>query len=535
MKIVLGCLTACVVVIGLAGCTKSSGVADVNDTLRRGINGEPSTLDPTFAGDTFSTELIQDLYEGLTEATSDGGVIPGTAESWEIDPTGTEYTFKLRADARWSNGAPVTAQQFVEAWRRAVNPKNGSPEADNLRSIVGASAILAGKAPLETLGVSAPSQRVLLVKLIAPTPYLPQILSHPITFPIYSEASAQSHRSTAWVSNGAYVLERWNPGASIHLARNESYWDKAHVQITHVEYQFITDEAAQFARFRTGEIDLTDVVPANALPTLRAAHSKELVLSPFLATVYYGLNLQQGPTANNVQLRQSLAMAVDRKRLVESLGFGQAPAYGFLPAGISNYSPQTFSWSDLSDQQRIAEAQRLFKASRPPSDAPLTMRVLYNSNPTIKQTAIVVATMWKEVLGINTVFDDEEYRVFLQSRHDRSRWDAARLNWSADFNDASNFLEIFRQPSPNNDEAYANPNVDHLLEKAENTADLMIRRTLLEKVESTVLADYPVIPLYFSVSRRLVKPYVAGLQPTPLNQVPSKSLRLTVDGRINGQ
>lgn len=522
------------VLLALLACTHPADPAGSRLTLKRGINGEPATLDPAGAGDAFSTDLIQDLYEGLTVATPDGQVTPGVAESWTVDSTGTEYTFKLRADARWSNGAPVTAQQFIAAWRRVVDPKSGSPEADNLRLIAGAGAILAGKAPPETLAVTATSPRVLIVKLQAPAPYLPQLLSHSVTFPTFSPESAKSHDAARWVSNGAYVLRMWQPGSSIELARNDHYWDKEHVHIPNVQYQFVPDEESQFARFRTGEIDLTDVVPANALPALRAAHSTELMLAPYLATAYYGLNLEHGPAAHNVQLRQALAMAIDRRRLVDALGFGQAPAYGFVPMGIWNYSPQTFSWKALSDAERIAEAQRLFRAAGWPEGTPLTMHVLYNSNPTIRQTVILIAAMWKDVLGINTELTEEEYRVFLQSRHDRSRWDAARLNWIADFNDASNFLEIFRHSSANDDEAYSNPEVDRLLDEAEGTADASKRRSLLEEVESKVLNDYPIIPLYFSVSRRLVKPYVSGLRPSPLNIVPSKTLQMISEGNSGG-
>ena len=510
----------------LAGCGRPSSPPGVEATLRRGLNGEPSTVDPALAGDTYSADLLQDLYEGLTVVAPNGQVTPGVAASWTIDSTGTEYTFMLRPNARWSNGTPITAQQFVTAWRRVVDPKVGSPLGDNLRLIAGASAILAGKAAVDTLGVTALSAGVLRVKLQTPAPYLPQILAYSAAFPVYSAESAKSHSPATWVSNGAYVLNDWSPGTSIQLTRNERYWNKENVRIPHVDYQFSADEASQFARYRTGQIDLTDVVPANALPALRAAHSTELSLTPFLATAYYGLNLSKGPLAQNTTLRQALNMAIDRRRLVDALGFGQLPAYGFVPAGVWNYSPRSFPWKDLSDEARIAEARRLFQVAGYRQDTPLTLRVLYNSNPAIKQTAVLVAAMWKEVLGIDSVLTDEEFRVFLQSRHDRSRWDVVRLNWNADFNDASNFLEIFRQTSTNNDEAYANSEVNRLLEEAERTADSAGRRALLEKAESTVLDDYPIIPLYFLVSRRLVKPYVLGLEPTPLNVVPSKTLRL---------
>jgi oligopeptide transport system substrate-binding protein len=219
-------------------------------------------------------------------------------------------------------------------------------------------------------------------------------------------------------------------------------------------------------------------------------------------------------------------MAVDRRRLVDALGFGQTPAYGFLPEGIWNYTPQSFPWRSLTDEARVAEAQRLYKAAGFTPDSPLKLRLLYNANPIIQQTAVIVADMWKKVLGVDVELTGEEYRVFLESRHDRSRWDVVRLSWNADYNDAGNFLEIFSRNSPNNDEAYKSPVVDDLLTAAQASADAVGRRELLQKAESAMLNDYPIIPLYFFVSKRLVKPYVLGLHPSPLNSAPSSTLRM---------
>jgi len=515
------------VLAGVSGCGARKHAAPETSVLRRGLSGEPSTLDPAAVSDTFSGDVVRDTYQGLTTESPTGEAVPGVASAWTVDASGTLYTFTLRPDARWSNGQAVQAQDFIRAMRRAVDPKEASPAADNLRLIAGASDILAGKAPTDSLGVSSPSAGVLQIKLVAPAAYFPLLLSNTVAFPIFSADTAKRHDATNWVSNGAYVLESWNPGASIRLKRNEYYWDKAHVPIAEVEYQFSADEASQFARYRSGGLDMTDSVPANAIQGLRASHSPELLLAPFLATAYYGLNLAQGPTAHSAQLRQALNMAVDRQRLVDALGFGQTPAYGFLPEGIWTYTPQSFPWKSLTDEARIAEAQRLYKAAGYTPDSPLKLRLLYNSNPIIQQTAVMVADMWKHVLGVNVELTGEEYRVFLESRHDRSRWDVVRLSWNADYNDAGNFLEIFGRNSPNNDEGYASPIVDDLLRAAEASPDPMGRRELLQKAESAMLNDYPIIPLYFFVSKRLVKPYVLGLHPSPLNSAPSSTLRMT--------
>src|SRR5271170_7231136 len=225
-----------------AGCHAKHGQPaqvssfDKTATLRRGLGGEPGTLDPGAAADSFSLEVLGDLYEGLTAESADGTVVPGVAASWTVDPTDTRYEFHLRHDARWSNGAPVRAQDFVNAWRRVVDPKQASPVADNLRVIVGAEAIIAGRADLSSLGVSAPRDDVLAVVLTRPAPFFPQLLTHYSTFPVFSEAAAKSHDSKTWVSNGAYVLSSWTPGGTLQLSKNPTYWDRDHVGISNVIY-----------------------------------------------------------------------------------------------------------------------------------------------------------------------------------------------------------------------------------------------------------------------------------------------------------
>ena len=520
LTVLLALLTA------LLGCSPAGPSLPSAQTLRRGLGGEPSTLDPARAVDTFSIEVLRDLYEGLTSETPTGEVIPGVASSWTVDTNGTTYTFELRPDAFWSNGQVVRAEDFVRAWRRVLDPKQSSPLADDLRIISGASSIISGKSAPDSLGVYAASDRVLVVKLEMPAPYLPQVLTHSVAYPIYSADSAASHSPSAWVSNGPYVLSSWEPGTAIKMTRNSKYSGRESVHIPNVTYEIVPDENAQLSRYRAGEIDITDTVPANALPALRAGHSKELVIAPFLATAYYGLNLAAPPFKDNRKLRQAVSMAIDRKRLVDTLGFGQLEAFGFVPPGAWNYTPQSWRWKNLSDDERLAEAKKLYAEAGYSERKPLHLRLLYNSNPTIRNTAIVIASMWKEALGVDTQLIEEEYRVFLQSRLDKSEWDVVRLGWTADFNDASNFLDVFRDHSGNNDSGYTNSSYEASLDTAAHTADPQSRRSILEYSEQTMLEDYPIIPLYFYVSKRLVKTYVHGVQSNPLNRIRSKDLTI---------
>jgi len=516
--------------LAVSACNQQSSQPPLNDeasVLRRGLGGDPASLDPAGATDTFSTQVLQDLFEGLTSESPTGDVLPGVATSWAVDATGTQYTFLLRSDARWSNGKRVRAQEFVTAWRRVVDPKQRSAVSDDLRLIAGAADIIAGRASPNTLGVDAPSDDVLNVKLIQPAPYFPQLLTHSATFPIYSDSSARAHVPSAWVSNGPYVLTEWQPTTRLKLSRNAAYWDRQNVHIARVEYQVAPDQNSQLSMYRAGQIDITDTVPSNAIPSLRSQHLNELVLAPYLATAYYALNLSSPPFASNLNLRKALAMAIDRQRLVTALAFGQVGAFGFVPPGTWNYEPQYWPWKNLSDADRIAEAKRLYMEAGYSISSPLRLRLLFNTSPAIKQTAIIVASMWKENLGIETELVDEEYRVFLQSRHDRKRWEVVRMGWIADYNDATTFLNVFREGSPNNDPDYLNASYTRMLDEAARAPDAKVRRGQLELAERVMLADYPIIPLYYFVSKRLVKPYVQGVHPNPLDRVPSKGLTIT--------
>ncbi len=527
IKVAIGLLA----LFAIQGCnsnTNPSAATKGNSdhpVLRRGIGGEPASLDPGEATDTFSFEVIRDLYEGLVIETPEGAVVPGVASSWTVNASGTQYTFHLRPDAKWSNGTQVRAKDFVEAWRRVVDPKRASPVADTLRPVAGAAAIILGRLPPSSLGVTAIRDDLLVVDLDRPAPYFPQLLTHSATFPVYSEETAKSHNPHDWISNGPYVLSNWTPGSILGLRQNLSYWDRTNVRIPNVEYIPIPDENAEYRQYRAGQLDITQSVPNSALDSVRAERPNELYVAPFLATAYYALNLRSPYFATNLDLRKSLALAIDRKALESTiLPFGQRPAYGFVPPGTWNYDPQYWEWRNLPDTERIEEARRLYALAGFSTDRPLRLRVLFNSNNSIKQVAIAIASMWKQTLGVDTELIDEEYRVFLNSRRDTSRWEVARLGWTADYNDAGNFLDTLRSASPNNDARYARQEFNQLLDRAASTVDQSGRRNLLQDAEKMMLSDYPILPIYFFSSKRLIKPYVTGAKVNPLNRLYSKHL-----------
>lgn len=518
-----------VLLIILAGCHPENGnnhEAPVDaTTLRRGIGGEPSSLDPGVASDTFSYQVIRDVYEGLVTESADGQILPGVASSWSVDQTGTEYTFNLRHDAKWSNGTPVRAQDFVVAWRRVVDPGHASQVADFLRPVAHAAEIISGKLPPDQLGVRAVRDDQLIVRLQQPAPYFLQVLTLTAAFPIFSEEAASSHSPERWVSNGPYVLVSWVPAGNLKLAKSLRYWDADKVRIQNVEYIPTTDENAELRQYRAGELDVTQTIPSSALPALRKERPAELLIAPYLATAYYAINMHSSTYSANAKLRQALAMAIDRRRLQSTiLIFGQTPAYGLIPPGAWNYDRQSWQWNSASDGDRVAQARALYTAAGYSQSLPLHIRCLINEGSGIKAVAIAIASMWKETLGIDTELTTEEYRVFLNSRKDTSRWDVVRLAWTADYNDAGNFLDAFRGSSRNNDPGYENPQYDSLLDAAAMTADASERKTKLEEAEKLLLSDYPIIPIYFYSAKRLVKPYVKGAKPNPLNRLYTKNL-----------
>ncbi len=327
------------------------------------------------------------------------------------------------------------------------------------------------------------------------------------------------------MSNGPYILSSWTPGASLRLQKNPEYWDRDNVRISKIEYIPISDENSELNLYRAGQLDITESVPPSALHIIQKEFLNDLVVAPYLGTVYYAINLHRAKPFGNQLLRQALAMSIDRVALANAiLNFGQQPAYGFVPPGTWNYDQQNWAWKSLPDDGRIDESRRLYSAAGYSVGNPLHLRILFNANPEIKKLSVAIASMWKEVLGIDTELIDEEYRVFLDSRRDTTRWDIARLSWVADYNDAGNFLDIFRRGSPNNDAGYSSTRFDSLLDEAASTADPAHRKRVLEMAEALMLSEYPVIPVYFYSSKRLIKPYVKGAQTNPLNRLYSRHL-----------
>jgi oligopeptide transport system substrate-binding protein len=488
--------------------------------LRRGLPGEPRTLDPQLADDDFSFQVVRDMYEGLTAEDGYGQIVPGIASMWTVDDSGTVYTFSLRPEAKWSNGDPIVASEFVEGMRRAVDPKTASGSAGLLSVIKGASEIIAGRKNVSDLAVTSVGDATVRIQLEHPAPFVLQILSQPIASPIHRS----SNSSVATVYSGAYVLASRVPGSSIDLVRNPNYWNLSNVSIQRVRYVNAESQATELREYTAGQLDMTFTIPMSDLNRVLEKFGPQVQMAPTLGTVYLALNLLNGPLKSSVELREALAIAVDKEQIAEHLMMGATPAYTFVANGISNYDPPKYEWASWSREDQLAKARTLYKHSGYSEKNPLHLKLYYNNSEGIQQIMIAVASSWKQNLGVVSDLTGDEFRVFLEGRKDHTRWDVARLGWEADYDDPSSFLEIFSTGDNQNDPAYSSARFNDLIERARGEPHSDQRQMLFREAEQVLLNDYPIIPLYFSRGRRLVKPYVSGAHLTPMRRTYTKNL-----------
>jgi len=499
--------------------------------LHWGNGAEPQGLDPHKSEGVPSSNILRDLFEGLINEAPNGELVPGGAQSWELSEDGTAYVFNLRPDARWSNGDPVTASDYVYGLRRSADPVTGSRYTFILEPIVNAAKISAGEAPPDTMGVRAIDDLTLEITLESPTPYFLGLLAHSSTYPMHrasvERVGDQVTRPGNYVTNGAYRLDEWVAQSHIRLARNPYYWDDASTVINEVWYYAQENRVAEIARYRADEIDITYTdLPVTQLDWIKENLPDELVIGPYLGSYYYGFNMTQPPFRGNRELRRALTLAINRDIITGQIRkAGEIPAYGWVPP-VLNYTGQQIPEAALTQAEREAEARRLYAAAGYSADNPLQIEILYNTEDSHRVIAIAIASMWREVLGMETKITNQEWKVFLETRRQKRETQIYRAGWIGDYNDANTFAAMFLSTSEMNDSGYDNSHYDELIYKAASEIDLARRAEYLEEAERILLEDLPIIPLYFYVTTRLVKPWVAGLEQNIMNHHHSKDLRI---------
>jgi oligopeptide transport system substrate-binding protein len=496
--------------------------------LRKDNGAEPQTLDPHRATGVPEGNILRDLFEPLVMEAPNGELIPGAAASWTISDDGLLYTFRMRPDGHWSNGDPVTANDFVYSMRRALDPATLSTYASILYPIKNAEAVNRGELLPDALGVSAPDSLILEIQLSSPTPYFLGLLNHSMSYAVH-QPSIEEHgerfvRAGNLVGNGAYVLNNWVMQSHVELVRNSKYRDDARTTISRVVYYAIENADTVFKRYRADEIDFTQSVPSRQLEWIRSTMAAEYIQAPYLGIYYFGFNTTRPPFKGQPGLRRALSLAIDREIITEKLtAAGELPAYGWVPP-VQGYEPQQPEWADWSREERHTEAKRLYKAAGYDADNPLVVEILYNTSEGHKRMSIAIASMWKQVLGAETRLMNQEWKVFLQTRAAKIKTQAFRSGWIGDYNDAYTFAQLMHSANAQNDSGWVNAEYDTLLDAAAVENDPLVRAKFMQDAEQILLAEAPIMPVYFYVSKHLVKPWVGGFVPNIMDHVYTKDL-----------
>lgn len=526
---VIGCL---VVVFFATSCSKSQSsslestalaaantTADSSDanTFRVDICAEIPTFDPVMAEDWYTYRVINDLYAGLVDFDQANRPIPGMAGSWEISSDGLTYTFHLRPDLKFSNGAPITASDFVYSWQRLVDPATGSAYAFLLKDVVNAPEIIDGKSVPGNLGVSAPDDKTFIVKLIHPTNAFLSYITTPNVF-VVSKAIVEKY-GESWtqpqniVTSGAYVLKEHVMNGYILASKNPNYYAANDVKIANVKYFPFVDGNASISNYKTGALDATcQTVPIDQYKKLSVDYPKELHTFKWERIEFLNLNMQSAKYAKNPKLRQALTLAIDRTNLAELvLGAGQTPLYSIVTPTIENgkYADIHYAWSDWPRDKQIALARELYKEAGYSKEHPLTVNLKYQTNDLNKKVMVAVMSMWQDVLGVKVNLVNEELKVLTPDLRS-GNYDIAQGRWGADYNSVTTYTPLFICNNGNNRSHYCNPLYDELIAKAEATADLKQQEKLYKQALQLVLNDYPIIPLFEPTHQRLVNLRVKG-------------------------
>ncbi|WP_270690704.1 ABC transporter substrate-binding protein [Aeromonas sp. D3] len=495
--------------------------------LVKGNGSEPATLDPHKTEGTVESNILRDLFEGLVSSGPKGEVLPGVAESWETKDN-KKFVFHLRKDAKWSNGDPVTAHDFEFAFKRAVDPKTGSPYAwyMEIPTIVNATEIIAGKKPSDTLGVKAVDDYTFEVQLEKAIPYFVSMLSHTTTYPVPKKVIEKF--GDKWtqpgnmVSNGAYQLKDWVVNERVDVERNPKYWGNAKTVIDKVSYLPIQSTNAELNRYLAGELDLTYNMPIERFKQMKKDLPNEVKVSGYVGTYYYTFNTKRKPY-DDVRVRTALTYAIDRDVIADKvMGKGETPGYALVPDFVDGFKPVAPEWSKLTQAERDTKAKAMLQEAGYGPDNPLKFELLYNTDDNHKKVAVAVASMWKK-LGVQVSLVNQEWKTYLETLK-QGQFDVARRGWIADYNEASSMLDLMQTTHGNNDGKYSNPVFDKLMDESRDQVDDASRNKLYVQAEEILTKDMPIAPIYQYVTSRMVKSYVGGYPANPLDNLYSKDM-----------
>jgi len=499
-----------------AAATVPAGVQlAAKQEMVRNNGAEPDTLDPARAEGVPANNIIRDLFEGLTAPDGSGKIVPGVAESWkQTDPK--TWVFKLRQNAKWSNGDSLTAEDFVYGMRRFLDPKTASEYASSFGIFLqNGKEIAAGKMPTTELGVKALDKYTLEIKTPFPVGFMANLMSNTQLGPVHKATVEKFGKD--WtkpaniVSNGAFTLANWEVNSKIVLVKSPTYWDAKNVQLTKFTYLAVEDGNADVKLFESGENDFVYQLPPGTYEKYKAQYPKEIKNSPMLGLRYYSF-LNTDPVLKDIRVRKALSMAIDRDILAQRVtADGQVPAYGVLVKGVDGGDVTAYDWATWPMDKRVAEAKKLLADAG--VNAGTKLKFSYNTSDYHKKMAIFAASEWKTKLGLEVELEAMEFKVLIKKRND-GEYQIARNGWIADYNDATTFLTLVQCDSDQNQHKNCNREAEKLIDQGNQSMDPAKRKTLLTQAAKMIMDDYPMLPLVQYTVPRLVKSYVGGYTDT---------------------
>lgn len=483
--------------------------------LEAGNGNDPVSLDPHKTQGTWENRIIGDLIVGLTQEDEAANAIPGMATHWETSADGKVWTFHLR-HALWSDGVPVTADDFVYALRRIMDPKTGSSYSSLLYIIQNGQEVNENKMPPAALGVKAIDPLTLEIRLTHAAPFLPEIAKHNSMYPVPKHVVEKWgddwSRPEHFVGNGPFNLVSWKLGDRVTVVKNPKFYEADKVCLDQINYYPTTDASSAQKRVKSGELDVNTDIQSNKIALLRQPGQMPdyVRVNTYLGTTYLAFN-SKVPALKDRRVRQALSMAIDRQFITQKLlRGGQSPANSFVPPGVANYpNPAKAFWSEWPLAKRQAEARKLLAAAGYGPKTPLTITIKHRNSPDPMLFMPAIQADWKEI-GVNAKLEQNEGQIAYQSYRLRD-FEVADAAWIADYNDPMTFLYLQQSATgTQNYSDYANPAYDALLAKADNEPDAVKRSAYLSAAEQIMLDDAPIVPIYFYVNKNLVSPRVTG-------------------------
>ncbi|MBI3886775.1 MAG: peptide ABC transporter substrate-binding protein [Opitutae bacterium] len=532
---IIFCASLCLFVAIQTGCAKrESAVALGNRTgvLHFSIGSEPTDLDPQIVTGIGEAKVIHALFEPLVSFDPRTlKPVPALAERWEISPDGLTYTFHLRADAVWSNGDPLTAQDCVDSWRRILTPSLGADYAYLFYVLRGAEDFHKGRTTdFATVGVAAPDAHTFVATLTHPAPYFLQILLNspwrPVNVRRIAEFGNAYQRGTPWtrvgriVTSGPFVLKEWTPHQRLVAEKSPTYWDLAHVYLNAIHFYPTDSVDAEERAFRAGQLHITYTLSLSKIAAYRRDHPALLRTDPYLNTYFFRFNTRRAPL-DDERVRRALSLAIDRTAIAAKvLAGGQQPAPTLVPAATPGYTPPARPDRDLPVARRL-----LAEAGYPEGRGAPPLEILYNNSETIRLVAESIQEMWRRDLGLNVTLQNQEYKVVFANRR-AGNFQILLSDWVGDYLDATTFLDLLRSDAGNNHTGWGDPAYDALLDRANATVDTSARAALLQQAEALMLDHAPIAPLYFNPHVYLIQPSVKNWHPNPMDHADYRYVRL---------